>query len=40
MYAGLGFRVFGTVPRALYVNGQYFDDEMMSLDLRAQAHET
>jgi RimJ/RimL family protein N-acetyltransferase len=37
MYAGLGFRVFGTVPRALYVNGRYFDEEMMSLDLRASA---
>jgi RimJ/RimL family protein N-acetyltransferase len=39
MYAGLGFRVFGTVPRALYVKGQYFDEEMMSLDLRGQPHE-
>lgn len=38
MYAGLGFRMFGTVPGALYVDGQYFDEEMMSLNLRAQAH--
>jgi RimJ/RimL family protein N-acetyltransferase len=34
LYTGLGFRVVGTVPGALYVDGQYFDEEMMSLDLR------
>ena len=34
MYADLGFRLVGTVPGALFVNGQYYDEEMMSLDLR------
>lgn len=34
MYKSLGFRLIGTVPCALYVNGKYYDEEMMSLDLR------
>lgn len=34
MYADLGFRLVGTVPGALYVDGQYYDEEMMSLALR------
>jgi RimJ/RimL family protein N-acetyltransferase len=34
MYGDLGFRLVGTVPGALYVDGQYFDEEMLSLDLR------
>lgn len=39
MYATLDFRLSGTMPGALYVDGQYFDEEMMSLDLRAKAYE-
>jgi RimJ/RimL family protein N-acetyltransferase len=35
MYKNLGFRSIGIVPSALHVNGQYFDEEMMSLNLRA-----
>jgi RimJ/RimL family protein N-acetyltransferase len=34
MYAGLGFKLYGTVPGALYVNGQSYDEEMMVLDLQ------
>lgn len=34
MYANIGFRLVGTVPGALYVNGKYYDEEMMLLDLR------
>lgn len=34
MYADLGFRLIGTVPGALHVEGRYYDEEMMSLDLR------
>jgi RimJ/RimL family protein N-acetyltransferase len=34
MYQALGFRVVGTVPGALYVDGQYFDEEMMVFELR------
>jgi hypothetical protein len=40
MYATLDFRLSGTMPGALYVDGQYFDEEMMSLDLRAKVHES
>ena len=35
MYKSLGFQPIGTVPGALHVNGQYFDEEMMSLSLRS-----
>lgn len=34
MYANMGFCLVGTVPGALYVEGKYFDEEMMALDLR------
>lgn len=34
MYVNMGFRLVGTVPGALYVDGKYFDEEMMTLDLR------
>ena len=34
MYASFGFRLVGTVPGALYVDGKYYDEEMMALDLR------
>jgi RimJ/RimL family protein N-acetyltransferase len=34
MYAKIGFRLVGTVPGALHVEGKYYDEEMMSLDLR------
>jgi RimJ/RimL family protein N-acetyltransferase len=34
MYVNMGFRLVGTVPGALYVDGKYFDEEMMALDLR------
>jgi RimJ/RimL family protein N-acetyltransferase len=34
MYLKMGFRLVGTVPGALYVDGKYFDEEMMTLDLR------
>jgi RimJ/RimL family protein N-acetyltransferase len=39
MYVGLGFRLVGTVPGALYVDGKYYDEEMLALDLRNQAHQ-
>ncbi|HTZ75352.1 MAG TPA: GNAT family N-acetyltransferase [Candidatus Aquilonibacter sp.] len=38
MYGSLGFRVVGTVPGALYVDGKYYDEEMMALDLRNSAN--
>lgn len=34
MYIGLGFRLVGTVPGALHVDGKYYDEEMLALDLR------
>lgn len=34
MHASFGFRLVGTVPGALYVDGKYCDEEMMALDLR------
>ena len=34
MHASFGFRLVGTVPGALYVDGKYYDEEMMALDLR------
>jgi ribosomal protein S18 acetylase RimI-like enzyme len=33
LYEGLGFRSFGTEPRSLQVNGHYFDEEHMRLEL-------
>ena len=34
LYASLGFAVYGREARALYVDGQYYDEEFMQLDLR------
>ena len=34
LYESLGFRVIGVVPGVLKVGGQYFDEEMMSLNIR------
>jgi ribosomal protein S18 acetylase RimI-like enzyme len=33
LYLNLGFRPFGLEPRALRVNGEFYDDELMALDL-------
>jgi ribosomal protein S18 acetylase RimI-like enzyme len=33
LYEGLGFRSFGTEPRSLQVDGHYFDEEHMRLEL-------
>ena len=34
VYASLGFRVYGVESRALCVNGEYLDEELMLFDLR------
>ncbi len=34
LYASLGFTVYGREARALCVDGQYYDEEFMQLDLR------
>ncbi len=34
VYLSLGFRVYGVEPRALHVNGEYLDEELMLFDLR------
>jgi RimJ/RimL family protein N-acetyltransferase len=34
VYLSLGFRVYGAEPRALQVNAEYFDEELMFFDLR------
>jgi ribosomal protein S18 acetylase RimI-like enzyme len=34
LYAGLQFETYGTEPRALKVNGEYIDEELMILKLR------
>ena len=34
IYLSLGFRVYGIEPKALHVNGEYLDDELMIFDLR------
>ena len=36
MYESLGFRVCGIAPRALKVNGQYLDENVMYLPIRDQ----
>lgn len=36
LYETLGFKSYGREPRALRVNGNYFDEEMMVLDLAAR----
>lgn len=36
VYLSLGFRAYGVEPRALLVNGEYLDEELMSFDLRGQ----
>lgn len=36
VYLSLGFRAYGVEPRALLANGEYLDEELMSLDLRGQ----
>jgi len=33
LYAKLGFRRYGTLPRALKVDGEYHDKDLMVLDL-------
>jgi ribosomal protein S18 acetylase RimI-like enzyme len=33
LYAGLGFRTYGVEPRALRVGDEYFDEDLMFLDL-------
>jgi len=33
VYMGLGFRTYGIEPRALMVNGMFYDNEHMALDL-------
>jgi ribosomal protein S18 acetylase RimI-like enzyme len=33
LYKSRSFRVWGTEPRALYVDGRYFDEDHMALDL-------
>jgi ribosomal protein S18 acetylase RimI-like enzyme len=33
LYAGLGFQTYGIERRALLVNGVFYDEEMMALDL-------
>jgi ribosomal protein S18 acetylase RimI-like enzyme len=33
VYAGLGFRGWGIAPRALFVDGRFYDNEHMVLDL-------
>jgi ribosomal protein S18 acetylase RimI-like enzyme len=33
LYEGLGFRAFGTEPRALAVDGMFFDEDHMVLEL-------
>jgi RimJ/RimL family protein N-acetyltransferase len=34
VYLSLGFRVYGVEPRALLVNGEYLDEELMFFDLQ------
>ena len=34
LYKSLGFAVYGREARALCVDGQYYDEEFMQLDLR------
>ena len=34
LYQSLGFRVYGTEPRGLRIDGVYFDDLLMALKLR------
>ena len=33
LYAGLGFRIYGVEPQAICVEGRYFDEDRMFLDL-------
>ena len=33
LYRSLGFTVYGTEPRSLYIDGEYFDEELMILML-------
>jgi RimJ/RimL family protein N-acetyltransferase len=33
LYASVGFRTYGVEPRALQVDGEYFDEDLMVLDL-------
>ena len=35
LYASLGFHAYGVEPRALQVNEQFFDEELMSFDVSA-----
>ena len=33
LYTSLGFQIYGTAPRAMFVDGQYFDEHLMALKL-------
>ncbi len=33
LYASLGFQIYGTAPRAMFVDGQYLDEHLMALKL-------
>lgn len=34
LYASLGFEIFGVQPKALFVNGRFYDETLITLNLR------
>ena len=38
LYKSVGFETYGTEPRAIFVDGQYFDEHLMALKLDEPSH--